>query len=835
MQDYSAQPLKTFQLDKLSVKQKSDWAYGKQLAQYIDSTIRGGISSYFWVRNARWRTNRGYANGRVPMSKFQDLLEFNGKVNYININWQSINIVNRVVSGLVGRWMGRSEKIKVSATDSISTKQKKEEFENIEFIIENRKMIEKLQQESGVQLIPEQDSLPEDKEELKLWQSQFQRLPEEIQYELACNDILQANGWFDVLKEKMLHDSAETGFVATYTYMDEQGVIHVEWLKPENCFYSYSQYPDFRDTTWRGVIRTYKISELRRKYGTEFGGKINEEELWKMAQFSKEFQLYDNITWLTEWNVTFLRPYDEWNIDVIEFELKTVDNDPYTVVTTKKNKSTLVKKGRPERMAENEEIVSDTKWNIYRGVFCRPTNTMLEWGLKKNMIRPQDPKEIGNAEFSYSFYMVQNYDMTSLAIPEKIQEPVDQMIIARLKMQQLVAKMRPTGSLINWDALQNIDYGLGDGNKAIDVKKLYDQTGDLYYRGRDAEGNPVPVPVTELANAGFLSQLQGLIMLYDKHYSILKDELGEDPNLIASAIQPRVAVANIDTAQQQAQFATDYFYWAYTNCMADTAKKVSCLLKTSVSYGAEVYRSIVGVDDVEGRIFNAKIQMLPDQAELARFDALLQQTMAASPDLVLFVDPFQLMRVAKEDVKLAEAIFRKAQKKMIIYNQTTAAQNQQATFQGQMQAAQVAEQEKRATKEQESLLDIKKAQMIAESQNRTAVLQMASSLYLKQQETGQPIPAEIMPLIQSVMENVALAAVVSTDEQKQELAAKMQAAQMEQMAMQQQAQQEAQQSGVPLPKEEQMPQEEAMIPEEGLAEENASDIAPGEEEQIPQQ
>jgi hypothetical protein len=180
-------------------------------------------------------------------------------------------------------------------------------------------------------------------------------------------------------------------------------------------------------------------------------------------------------------------------------------------------------------------------------------------------------------------------------------------------------------------------------------------------------------------------------------------------------------------------------------------------------------------------------------------------------------------------------MFRKDQKKMIIYNQTTAAQNQQMTIQGQMQAAQVAEQEKRATKEQESLMDIKKAQMTAEAQNRTAVLQMAASLYLKQQETGQPIPAELVPLMQSVMENVALAAVVSTDEQKQQIAAKMQAAQMEQMAMQQQAQQEAQQSGVPLPEEEQMPQEEAMIPEEGLAEENASDLAPGEEEQIPQQ
>lgn len=824
MQDFSAQPLKDFQLDKLTIKEKSDWEYGKRLAQYINGTVTGGISSYFWVRNARWRTNRGYANGRIPMSKFQDLLEFNGKVNYLNINWQSINIVNRVVSGLVGRWMRNNEKIQVTATDSVSTKQKEEDYKNVEFIVNNREMLEKLQAESGVQMIPQNEEIPADKEELKLWKNQFQRLPEEIEYELGCNDVLAANGWFDTLKEKMLHDSAETGFVATYTWMDDNGVIHVEWLKPENCFYSYSSYNDFRDTTWRGVIRTYKISEIRRKYGTEFGGKVTEEQIWQMAQFSKEFQLYDNITWLTEWNVTFLRPYDEWNIDVLEFELKTVDSDPYTVVTTKKNKSTLVKKGRVEKKGDNEEIISDTKWNIYRGVWCRPTNMMLEWGLKKNMIRPQDPKEIGNAEFSYSFYMVQNYDMTSLAIPEKIQEPVDQMIIARLRMQQLVAKMRPVGAAINWDALQNIDYGLGDNNKGIDAKKLYDQTGDIYYRGRDAEGNAVPVPIMELQNSGFLSQLQGLIMLYDKHYAILKDELGEDPNLIASALQPRVAVSNINTAEQASQNATDYFYWAYTNCMADTAKKVSCLLKNSVQFGADTYRKIVKEESINGRIFNTRIQMLPDQYELARFEGLLNQAMVSSPDLVLFVDPFQLMRVAKEDVKLAEALFRRGQKKMILYNQQSAAQNQQATIEGQMQAAQVAEQEKRATKEQEGMVDIKKAQMTAEAQNRTSVLNMASAIYLKHMETGLPIPPELQPLIQSVMENVALSAVVSTDEQKQAIQAQMQAAQQAQMqAAQQQGQPE---QGVPQQQENEGAEGE-MPPQEEQQEQ------PMEEEQQP--
>ena len=823
MQQNSAQILKNFQLQNLSIKDKSDWDYGKQLAQYINSTITGGISSYFWVRNARWRTNRGYANGRIPMSKFQDLLEFNGKVNYININWQSINVVNRVVSGLVGRWMSRGEKIKVTATDSLSVKQKKEQLDDIEFMVSNREMLEELERESGVQTLPKGEQLPADQEELLIWKEQFQRLPEEIEYEMKCNDILAANGFFDVMKDKMLHDAAETGFVATYTYMDDQGVVHVELLKPENCFYSYSNYNDFRDTTWRGVIRTLKISEIRRRYGKEFGGKLTEEEIWKIAQFAKEFQLYDNITWLTEWNVTFLRPYDEWNIDILEFELKTVDSEPYTVVTTKKNKSTIVKKGRPEKKGENEEVISDTKWNIYRGVFCRQLNMMLEWGLKKNMIRPQDPKEIGNAEFSYSFYMVQNYDMTSLAIPEKIQEPVDQMIIARLKMQQLVAKMRPTGSLINWDALQNIDYGLGDGNKAIDVKKLYDQTGDLYYRGRDAEGNPVPVPVTELANAGFISQLQGLILLYDKHYSILKDELGEDPNLISQALQPRVAVSNIDTAQQSAQFATDYFYWAYTNCIADTAKKISCLLKASVTHGAEVYRDI-SKDTIKNRMFSTRIQLLPDQGELMRFEALLNQAMATNPDFVMYLDPFQILRVAKEDIKLAEAIFRRAQKKMIITQQQISMQNQQMTFQGQAQAAQIAEEAKRQTKELEGQIDIKRAQVNAEAQNRTSVLQMATALYMKQIESGQPIPAELQPLIQAVMENVALSAVVSTDEQKQIIAAQMQAAAQQQQAMMQQ------QGGMP---QEAMQEGEVMEEEiqgEGIPEEGTPEMEMTEEE-----
>lgn len=777
----TGQTLKDFQLENLSIRQKSDWAYGKSLAQYIESTVNGGTSSYFWIRNQRWRTNRNYANGRVNMQKFMDLLEFNGKINYANLNWQSINIVNRIISGLVGRWMNKNEKIQVTATDSLSVKNKEEQSQQLEFIIDYKRQLEQLQENTGVQMIPDQQ-IPADKEELLLWKNQFQRLPEEIEYEMACNDVLASCGWFDVLKEKILHDSATTGFVGTYTYMDDDGVIHVDWLKPENCFYSYSDFPDFRDTTWRGVMKTMKISELRKKYSVEFRGKLTEEQIFNIAQTAKEYQLYDNITWLTNWNTTFIRPYDEWNVTVLEFELKTVDSESYTITTTKKNKSTIIRKGKPDKVEENDKVVEDTKINIYRGVYERATQTVLEWGLKKNMIRPQDPKEIGNAEFSYSFFMVQNYDMTTLAIPEKIQEPVDQMIIARLKMQQLVAKMRPTGAAINWDAIQNIDYGLGDQNKSIDVKKLYDQTGDLYWRGRDAEGNPVPVPIVELQNSGFLNQLQGLIQLYDKHYQIVKDELGEDPNLITQAAQPRVAVQNIDTAQQQAAFATDYFYNAYALCMADTAKKISCLLKTSVIYGSKAYRKIVNEETVRGRMFGTKIQFLPDELQLARFEAMLNNALQTNQDLVLFIDQFQIMRVAKEDVKLAESLYRQGQKKMLLHRAAEAQQNQDATFKAQIESNKVSEEGKQKTEQVKGEIDLEKARFDGETSNKNAVVAMVTSLLSK----GEPIPDNLQPLVNVVIENIMIPLAASNEMQKQEMIQQMRYSQQQQQVPQEQ-------------------------------------------------
>lgn len=760
----NGEALKKFQITT-DVASKKDYAYGKNVAQSIYSTIYGN-QTYFWLRNNRFRKNRQIANGKIDMSVFMDRLEMNSKQNFVNINWKSIIIGNTIVARLVGSWMSRNEKVTVTATDGASAMLKKNAADEAEFIYQNKEILAQLQQESGIPIIPQDQFIAEDKDELDRWISEFNHLPEEIQYSIGCNNVLEANGWNDVLKQRLLHDSAEVGLVCTYTFMDEEGEVHVQWIRPENAIYSYSDFPDFRDTTYRGHILSMKVSEIRARYSIASGGTLTEEEIFQLAQSSKEYQLTDKIKWMQDWNVAWLRPYDEWNIDLVQFEIRTLDSDGYTVTKTKKNGSTIIRKGKPEKIDDNQEYLEEKKWNIYEGVYCPVTQKMIKWGIKKNMIRPQDPKELGNAEFSYSFYMYDPYDMRNVAVPEKIEEPIEQMILARLKIQQMVAKMVPAGASIDVDALQELDLGLGDSVKPLEVQKIWEQTGKLYYRGRDAEGNRIPVPITELANTGFAPQLQALIQLYQFHYQVLKDELGEDPNLMNQAAQPRVAASNIAASQQLANNATEYMYDAYIYVMEETCKKIACLLNKSVTYGAKKYRDILKQEDVKDRNFVATVRMMPQAQEIANLQIMMNNAMASNPQLVMYLDPFKVMRIAKENVDLGELYFRQAQKRYIKTEQENAqnnsqqnAESQQASIQAKMQADTIIDGKKALAREKEIILQ--------------GVFDLAKA--------NIPIPAELQQLVADTLQNVNVPIEVQNEEQQQALEQQAQQQQMQQM------------------------------------------------------
>ncbi len=799
--------LKDFQLTT-NVKGKLDPSVGGKIAQQVDMQMTG-VSNYFFLRNQRYRLNRAIASGRVNMGKFQDLLEMNGQVNYTNLLWKSIMIGSTLVSRLVGKWMGRNEKIQVRAVDPDSLTAKVQNQKEAEFILHTKDLHEQLEQASGLPMTGKDQFIPEDKDAIELWKAEWQALPDEIATEEHINNVIEANGFGNggVMKEKSLHDSAETGLVAVKTYMDNKGVIKLKWVKPENAIYSYTEYPDITNhCAYCGEVITMTITEIREMFPD-----MPEEKLFELATTAKEYQLPDKILWVNQWNTSIVRPYDDWNIDLIDFELKSYDKETYLITETRKNKSTIIEKdvSASVKINDNQKLQTKDRVTIYHGLYARQKKEMLTWEVKKNMIRPLDPKNLGDALFSYSFYMYQNWDMKNLAVPEKIEEPLDQMILARLKMQQLVAKMRPTGAQINIDALNELDLGIGDSTP-LDIQKVYDQTGILYYRGKDAAGDPIPVPISELANSGFLGQMQGLIAIYQFHYQVLKDEVGEDPNLMQAATRPRVTEGNVNTAVQQADDATDYMYDAYLHVMEDTATKIASLTRLSVIGEAGVYRSLTK-DQVLNKTYTTAIRELPDDQELAQLQMMLNNALQVNPDFIMYIDPFKCMRMAKENLKLGEAYFRSCQRKAISSMQQIAQQNQQQNAQVQVQSLQAKAQADAQLTQMKGDYDIQSKKISADGLDKNALITGIMQMYVESMKSGVPIPAAIQPLADAVFKNQLLPIAMQTHIDQQQAA---QALQMEQQGQQQAQQQQmmGQQAGQPQQQEppEQEQQEQPM-------------------------
>jgi hypothetical protein len=328
--------------------------------------------------------------------------------------------------------------------------------------------------------------------------------------------------------------------------------------------------------------------------------------------------------------------------------------------------------------------------------------------------------------------------------------------------------------------LQELDLGLGDSVKPLDVQKIWEQTGKLYYRGRDAEGNRIPVPITELANTGFAPQLQALIQLYQFHYQVLKDELGEDPNLMNQAAQPRVAASNIEASRVLANNATEYMYDAYIYVMEESCKKIACLINKSVTYGSKKYRELLKQEDVKDRNFVATVRMMPQAQEIANLQMMMNQAMASNPELVMYLDPFKVVRIAKENVELGELYFRQAQKRYIKTQQENAQNNSQQNAEAQQQSIQ-------AKMQADTILDGKRAL----AREKEIILQGVFDLA----KANIPVPLELQQIVSEMLQNVTVPIEVQNQEQQKAL----QQQQQQQMQMQQQQQQ----------MEEGAPQEEA--------------------------
>jgi len=759
--------------DAASKKKRKD--YGLKIAKGIFNSADKNSDGFYGRRYRIWRANREFSMGTNSMKEFMDLLRVEGNQSYINLDWSTIKIAPKFVEILLGTFMSRREKPSVKATDDMSYSIKEMEKQEAAFRMKNKEQIQALEEQVGHQ-IESQKFMPEDEDDLALYFDLEYRLPEEILFETKIKKVLDEND-YPILKRTLIRDIVDVNFAATKVYFDGNHNIKIKRVKPENLIYNVFESDNGRDLGYIGEVKPMKISVIRKKYN------LDEETLFTIAQkASRELKRSENLYWKDSYKYTEIRPYDDYAVLVFDFEVKTTDIE-YTVKTENKYGNILVvpKQGKPiapEGQQLAGEVLEDKIMNIYHGVWVCETEIMLEWNLTSNTIRPYNNGV--DAMFSYSVICPNANGSLIPSMIEKAMGPIRQMLVIRLKMQQLIALMKPDGFAVDISGLRDVDLGLGNTVEPLKLMKIYDQTGRVYWDSTGDDGQSKAFPITQLPNNGNVAQLNTLISQYNFELDRLREEMGISEYRDGSSVPVKTGLGVMQQQVQSSNSATEYIYDAFSNLIEETSEKVSMMLWDSVIFKATKYKEFEGYDmSLLDMTFDIKVQMLPDDKEKAELNQMMMQALQAN--MISYEQVFKIKNI--DDVKLAELYLSKSMKRAKKEAEEVAQRNSQMNAQIQQQSSQQKMQQDAQLEQLSSQGKMAVNKSKGDSDKEIELIKFATMMYSESLKTGQPLPDEIKQLADSILGTAV-----------QE---KMQQKQQEQMAQEQAQQQEAQQQEQP--------------------------------------
>jgi hypothetical protein len=260
--------------------------------------------------------------------------------------------------------------------------------------------------------------------------------------------------------------------------------------------------------------------------------------------------------------------------------------------------------------------------------------------------------------------------------------------------------MRPSGIAVDISGLKEVNLGQGEV-KPLEIQRVYDQTGNVYYNSVDEDGERKDLPIRELPNIGNINQINAAIQVYNFYVAKIRDEVGINEYREGSSVNPKMGLGVLQSQIRESNNATDFIYDSYLEVTEQTITKIGILLHDSVVYGGTAYREFFGNSELKNMYFEFKMEMLPDDVEKQYVDQLVN--MAVTNNLINFDDAFKIRRL--DNVKLQELFLTRSKNKKMQEEMQKAQQNsemnaqiQERSAQAKMQSDAMIEQEKAKNK-----------------------------------------------------------------------------------------------------------------------------------------
>jgi hypothetical protein len=677
-----------------SDQEKMSPEYGLQVGRAIQNEWFDGNQG-----SVRFRSNqdsfhslRLYARGEQPIQKYKDELSINGDLSYLNLDWKPVPILSKFVDIVVNGIADRSFDIKAYSQDPYGVEKRTAYMDSIIRDMQTKELNDYAAEAFGINLYENDPAaLPESKEELELHMQLTYKQGVEIAEEVAINTLLDGNN-YDLIKRRVYHDLTTIGIGAIKnTFSESEGVL-VDYVDPANLVYSYTESPYFDDIYYVGEVKTIPISELKKQYPG-----LTQDDLDKIKSQGSQ-----NLT--GGWNRSEINDnrYDSNTVQVLYFNYKTYMNEVYKIKETASGAEKVILRDdqfNPPADAEGFAKASRSLEVLYEGAIILGTNTLLEWGIAENMVRPKS--DYNKVKMNYSIVAPRMYKGRIESIVSRCTGFADMVQLTHLKMQQILAKMMPDGVYMDADGLAEIDLGNGTNYNPQEALNMFFQTGSVIGRSFTQEGdmNPGKVPIQPLQTGAGGQKLQTLIQTYNYYLQMIRDVTGLNEARDGSTPDSRALVGVQKLAAANSNTATRHILDAGLFLTADTAEglslRISDILEYSPSREAFIQKiggfNVATLDELKELHlydFGIVLELSPDDEQKGMLENNVQTALSAG--LIDLEDAIDIREV--KNLKLANQLLKLRRKKKLERDQQMQQENIQAQAQANAQAQQVAAQ-----------------------------------------------------------------------------------------------------------------------------------------------
>jgi len=568
-------------------------------ASYYYNYTNAGIGYLTNARRLEFIQNRLIATGRNDLktliAKVKGKYEDGKDVNYVNLDWESLKLVSKFRSIVIGKLEELDWDIIATAINPEAGAEKEAIKWKLWAEAEQRQWLEMMNEIAGTKLYQQSETpIPiESKRDLDLVMNVAFKHIYELAIELGIDFVSTDNRW-KMLKKMIIEDAFDLGRFAVdiiqnpidgrveWKYVDIVNLVAPDFRghyldNPERIGYFYTTtIAQLMTEVPEGQITPEQVKDLAQRYSSKLGNPSFQNAVNPIYNTDASFN-----NWLS-FNIPIFKLYFEASDAVKsetkerEYDKKVMWTDPSSPLGEIKYNETRKTVGRPFQATKK---VEQTDVHFYHQVYwVVDTDIVFNYGKVPNQARQVQNSKLAVCPLKY--YIIDHESMV-----DRMRAFDEAANLAWLKMQSAKADARPSGISIDLAALSNLSIDSKGMTPDIAVK-IYNQSGNLFWSSKNflQPDNMVGYkPIQELPN-GLQKDYQDWLADIEFNISMMRDLIGLNQSTDASSQGERtlsgvarLAVQGTQNALSQLTFALAFI----SERMAEeTAQKLQLLVRT---------------------------------------------------------------------------------------------------------------------------------------------------------------------------------------------------------------------------------------------------------------